>query len=84
MLITKGLGRLREAILADVREDCQVIDELSDWHYGLIEAWNAIPGVEPITDADLVDEDGAPCCPDPGCQHDENGRCTFPGYADNH
>lgn len=37
-----------------------------------------------LTEADLEDdeEDGAPCCPDPGptCP----GHCTFPGYADNH
>lgn len=30
---------------------------------------------------DEVDEDGAPCCPDPGCGRNP---CTFPGYAANH
>ena len=28
-----------------------------------------------------TDDDGAPCCPDPGCG---GNPCTFPGYADNH
>lgn len=30
------------------------------------------------------DEDGAPCCPDPGCEGRAGGECTFPGYAANH
>lgn len=36
-----------------------------------------------ITEDQLVpaEEDGAPCCPDPGCPRNP---CTFPGYADNH
>ena len=30
------------------------------------------------------DDDGAPCCLDPGCPGRGSGDCTFPGYADNH
>lgn len=28
-----------------------------------------------------AEEDGAPCCPDPGCS---GNPCTFPGYARSH
>lgn len=30
---------------------------------------------------DEPEDDGAPCCPDPGCS---GNPCTFPGYAENH
>lgn len=31
------------------------------------------------------EQDGAPCCPDPGCPGRNGTRpCEFPGYADNH
>lgn len=54
------LSRLREAIIADVREDGEMIGELTEWHRELVDAWNAVceasPTVgipEPITDDDL-------------------------------
>lgn len=52
-----ALDRLRSAIVADVREDMEMIDDLSEWHTGLVDAWNAAvrTGVasRAITDADL-------------------------------
>lgn len=49
----EALRRLREAILSDVREDGLAIGELTDWHADLVEAFNAVPGVQPIADDDL-------------------------------
>ena len=47
------MDRLRKAILADIAEDMGAIGELNEWHEELVAAWNAVPGVVPITDADL-------------------------------
>jgi hypothetical protein len=53
------MNRLRAAIIADVSEDMQAIEELSEWHRELVDAFNAAgpfpgyPEVEPITDADI-------------------------------
>jgi len=50
----EALTRLREAIISDVSEDNQAIGELSDWHSDLVTTFNDVPGVKPITDADLA------------------------------
>lgn len=47
------MDRLRDAIIADLAEDLSMIDELTDCHTELLDAWNAVPGVVLITDADL-------------------------------
>ena len=56
-----AIERLRAAIVADVREDMDAIDELTEWHSELVESFNyfieaqgvKFLGVEKITDADL-------------------------------
>ena len=45
------------------------------------EAWLA---VQQLRGERVPDDDGAPCCPDPGCPGRSGGTCTFPGYAANH
>jgi hypothetical protein len=50
------MERLRKAILSDVTEDMAMLGDLTEWHTELIAAWNAVPGVEPITDADLDEQ----------------------------
>ena len=47
------MNRLRMAILRDVREDLSEIGEFTGWHKELVAAFNAVPGVAPITDAEL-------------------------------
>ena len=51
--MSEEMKRLRAAIVADIREDMSAIDELNDWHLELVESFNAVPGVDPITDGDL-------------------------------
>lgn len=52
-----ALAGVREAILADAREDFSVISEMTEWHEELVEAWNHFAEnsvhAEPITDADI-------------------------------
>lgn len=47
------MDRLRAAILADITEDMAMLGELSEWHAELVAAWNAVPGVVPITEDDI-------------------------------
>jgi len=47
------MSRLRNAIIEDVAEDMSMVGDLTEWHEQLVTAWNAVPGVEPITDADI-------------------------------
>lgn len=47
------LNKLREAIVADVSEDLDLIGQMVEWHEELVAAFNAVPGVTPITNADL-------------------------------
>lgn len=62
MSSSDAMSALREAIVADVREDNEAIGELTMWHRDLVDAWNAVceasPTVgipEPITDEDLIE-----------------------------
>ena len=47
------MDRLRRAILADIIEDMAMMGEMTEWHAELVDAWNAVPGVVPITDDDI-------------------------------
>jgi hypothetical protein len=51
------MERLRKAIVADVAEDFTMIGEMTEWHEELVAAFNAVPGVMPITNADLGEEE---------------------------
>lgn len=55
--MNEALKRLRQAIISDVSEDCLSIDELDDYHRDVVDAFNAIPGVDPITNSDIGQDD---------------------------
>jgi hypothetical protein len=59
--------------------DAEVGDYLW-WQPPTSEAPGGFPGLDELVEISPED-DGAPCCPDPGCP---GNPCTFPGYAENH
>lgn len=55
----EALDRLRTAIIEDVREDMEDLEDLNEWHASLVGAWDAFVKVsesalKPITQEDVV------------------------------
>lgn len=52
-----SLDRLRTAIIEDVREDFEPLDNLVEWHASLVSAWNAFAAESPDHLRPILEED---------------------------
>lgn len=80
-LIKAQNERVQHAIMEACERPNQVFIDLVDRWHRLTLLWRRRLMDLPAESLFEPDDDGAACCPDPGCP---GNPCTFPGYADNH